>query len=97
VARPLEELHKLREIGPFSAASIPRGLLAEHRLKPGRWARLDLREGTLDFVWDDGSNQSERMVAPATIMVPPETPHHLELQGEIVVSITFLAEHGVGG
>ncbi|GAA0277536.1 hypothetical protein GCM10009127_17930 [Alteraurantiacibacter aestuarii] len=87
-----ENLQALREIGPFNADTIPRGLLAEHRLKPGRWARLCLSEGELDFVWDDGSNTSEHLVAPAVIMVPPERPHHLELMGDISVTITFMAE-----
>lgn len=85
------DLQVLRQIGPFTAATLPRGLLAEHRLKPGRWARLQLSEGALDFVWDDGSDVTEHLVAPAEIMVPPEKPHHLELRGEIIVAIAFLA------
>lgn len=93
----IPDLEFLREIGPFNAATIPRGLLAEHRLKPGRWARLHLSEGTLDFVWDDGTNQAERLVAPATIMVPPERPHHLELMGEISLTIAFLGSPETGG
>lgn len=81
----------VRAIGPFDAATLPRGLLSEHRLKPGRWGRLTLRSGAVKLVWDDGSGDSSELVAPATTVIPPERPHHLEHDGDFELEIAFLA------
>ncbi len=89
-------LQVVREIGPFDAQTLPRGLLAEHRLKPGRWGRLTLRSGCVTLVWDDGAGEREMLTAPAEAMIPPERPHHLEPDGDFALTITFLAEEGGG-
>lgn len=78
-----------RTIGPFDAASLPAGLRAEHRLKPGAWALLSLTEGALRFVWDDATGGAEDLVAPATLVVPEQVPHHVEGDGPFAVTITF--------
>lgn len=84
----------VRRIGPFDRASLPSGLLGEHRLKPDRWGRLFLAKGMVRLVWDDGSGQDEMLVAPAQTLIPPQVPHHLELEGEIELEIAFLAPVG---
>ncbi len=81
----------VREIGPFTAATLPGGLLAEHRLKPGRWGHLTLSAGAVRLVMDDGSGAVEHLIAPATTLVPPEIPHHLEFDGDFRLGIAFLA------
>ena len=44
-------IESYRSIGPFDAASFPKGLRAEHRLKEGAWAIINLTQGSLRFVW----------------------------------------------
>lgn len=39
-----------RHLGPFNEVSIPRGLLAENRLKPDVWAVLAVEAGAIMFV-----------------------------------------------
>jgi len=78
-----------RTVGPFDAASLPPGLLREHRLREGSWGLLRLHEGQLDFVWDDAEGGRFRLEAPAEVIVPPFAPHHLELDGPILVDISF--------
>ncbi len=78
-----------RSIGPFDNQSIPKGLLAEHRLKPDVWARLELDEGTVTFVWDDSAGGLEKLTAPTQLIVPPEVPHHLEADSAFRLSIHF--------
>lgn len=78
-----------RTIGPFDAATLPAGLKAEHRLKPGTWAVLDLTEGSLTFRWDDAAGGQDDLSAPARIAIPPEVPHHLELAGPLLLTVTF--------
>ena len=78
-----------RTVGPFGAQSLPAGLRAEHRLKEGTWGLLDLAEGALRFVWDDEEGGAEELVAPASLVVPPEVLHHVEGEGPFAVTIAF--------
>lgn len=78
-----------RTVGPFDAQTLPAGLRAEHRLKAGTWGRLQLARGALDFVWDDGSGRRDRLDAPATQVIPPQVPHHLEGEGPFELTIAF--------
>jgi tellurite resistance-related uncharacterized protein len=78
-----------RTIGPFDAATLPAGLRAEHRLKPGAWGLLELTEGSLRFVWDDEQGGSDELVAPVRLVVPPQVPHHVEGEGPFALTIAF--------
>ena len=78
-----------RTIGPFDARSLPKGLRAEHRLKDGTWGLLELSEGLLRFVWDDEASGADELSAPATFIVPPQVPHHVEGEGPFALTITF--------
>jgi tellurite resistance-related uncharacterized protein len=78
-----------RTIGPFDAVSLPAGLRAEHRLKPGAWAVLRLLEGELRMVWDDAQGGHDQLAAPAELVIPPQVPHHVEGQGPFALTIAF--------
>ncbi len=92
MSAPVLEAYRL--IGPFDADSLPRGLLAEHRLKPGIWGRLTMLVGAIDFNWDDEGAASEPITLKAgdVLMVPPQRPHHLKLRGSFELQIEFLRE-----
>lgn len=94
MARPFvvpASLIPYRRIGPFDRASLPVGLLAEHRLKAGTWARLTVQAGTTLFLWDDGREEPSRLIASGqTVTIPPTVPHHLEFTGDFSLSLTFL-------
>ena len=79
-----------RKIGPFDAATLPAGLLAEHRLKEAVWANVAIVEGSVDFVWDDG-RQDDRVTLTKgdNQLVTPTTPHHLEVGGPFQLTIEF--------
>jgi tellurite resistance-related uncharacterized protein len=78
-----------RTIGPFDARSLPQGLRKEHRLKEGAWGLLVLSAGSLRFVWDDAAGGIEKIAAPASLVVPPQVPHHVEGDGPFELTITF--------
>ena len=89
----VEQLEPYRTIGPFDRASLPAGLLARHALKPAVWASLEVISGAIRFVWDMRPDAaSEVLAAPAKILVPPEEIHHLEIEGEFALTITFMRE-----
>lgn len=78
-----------RSIGPFDAESLPKGLRAEHNLKPGTWAVVELTEGSLRLVWDDEEGGAVDLAAPASLVVPPEVLHHVEREGPFALRIAF--------
>lgn len=81
-----------RTIGPFDEQTLPAGLRAEHRLKPGAWGRITLTEGAIRFVWDDREGGSHGLSAPAELIVPPQVLHHVEADGPFRLTIDFIAE-----
>lgn len=90
-----DEVEVQRSIGPFDAASLPKGLLREHRLKEGTWGRLRIASGQVRFVWDDAGLEGEAVVivAGSAIIIPPTVPHHLELmEGDFSLEVDFLAQ-----
>ncbi len=84
-------LQTYSSIGPFDESSLPKGLLREHRLKPGSWGKLTLRSGAIRFVWDDDGT-AQMLSAGDIFVVPPERPHHLELDGAFELTIDFQRE-----
>ena len=94
----MSPLEPYRQIGPFDADSLPRGLLAEHRLKPGSWGRVTMLSGAIGCVWDDDAACDPITLSAGDVMlVPPQRPHHLELCGPFVLQIEFLRETAVPG
>ncbi len=87
------KLETYRSLGPFDAATLPQGLLREHRLKAGSWARLTVLSGAIDFHWDDGSERApEHLEAEGSLLVPPQVPHHLEIGGPFILTLDFKRE-----
>ncbi len=80
----------VRRIGPFTADTLPRGLLGEHRLKVDRWGQVSVLSGRVRLVWEQADRPAWDLEAPAEVMIPPEVPHHLELLGDVELAIAFL-------
>lgn len=79
-----------RKIGPFDAATLPAGLLTEHRLKEAVWGKVEILDGSVDFVWDDGRQDNRHTLKKGdTQLVTPTTPHHLEVAGPVQLTIEF--------
>ena len=86
-------LETYRSIGPFDSETLPKGLLREHQLKPGSWARLSVHSGSVNFHWDDVSGgKKEHLEAEGSVLVPPQVPHHLEIDGPFLLTIDFKRE-----
>lgn len=78
-----------RSLGPFGPDDLPTGLQRTHRLAENVWALLRLQAGCAVFVWEDGSGEREELTAPAELVVPPQVPHHLEVEGDFRIALTF--------
>ncbi len=85
-----EDVRPYRTIGPFNEATLPAGLRRTHDLAEDTWGLVQLTEGTISFVWEDDGGETLDLSAPAEIVVPPRAAHHVESDGEFLLSITFL-------
>jgi tellurite resistance-related uncharacterized protein len=80
-----------RKIGPFALGTVPKGLLREHRLKPGAWGIVKVIAGSIGFAWDDAAGGQHQLGAGSRMLVPPQVPHHLEPEGAVTLAIEFWA------
>jgi tellurite methyltransferase len=81
-------------LGPFTAATIPPGLLRNHTLKARVWGRIVVLEGELFYVIEREPEVSF-VLAPGTQgIVMPEEPHRIEARGPVRFEIEFLRTGG---
>ena len=79
----------------FTERTIPEALQREHALAPGRWGVLHVLEGSLRFV--DLCDANERVVvAPDQLIIHPQSPHRVSLEGVLRCRIDFFREPNDG-
>lgn len=86
-------LRLARTTAEFTDATTPAGLRRAHRVAPGVWGRLRVLEGTIRFVFEPTSANSDELtsleltshelashelVAGQAIDIPPDTAHRVE-------------------
>lgn len=77
-----------RVTAQFSERTIPAALLADHRLRPGTWGVLRVASGAVCYRADAAA--TGLVLDPDTpAVIPPDTPHHLELIGPVALVIEF--------
>jgi hemoglobin len=69
--------------------SVPAALRGSHHVAPGAWGRLIVRSGELVFVFGDSADTPIRVGAGGHVAIPPERPHHLELDGPTTFAVEF--------
>ena len=75
----------------FTEASVPEALQMEHTLGSGRWAVLQVLEGSVSYV--DLADSIEHLIqAPNRVIIGPEAPHRLILSGPLSCRIDFFCE-----
>ncbi len=68
--------------------SVPAGLLRHHRIAEGVWGRLIVREGSLDFTFED-EDVVVTLTAPARQVIPPDRAHHVTITGPVRFCVEF--------
>ena len=66
----------MRTTKVFTAASVPRGLLAAHQVADGVWGRLVVLEGVVEFVVE-ATGASRAVGAGERQVIEPGMPHHV--------------------
>ena len=82
-----DDCEAYRRLGPFTAATLPPGLLRAHALKQGCWGVLAVETGSIACVWEDAPDGPIRLYAGDSIVIPPERRHHLAVDSEFMLAI----------
>jgi hemoglobin len=96
-ARLPDNCEAYRRLGPFTAVTLPPGLLRAHALKPGCWGLLTIAAGHIGFVWEDEPDRSIRLGAGDNIVIAPERRHHIALDGEFTLEIRLYRQSESAG
>jgi tellurite methyltransferase len=67
-----------RRTPDFDETTIPAALQRSHTTKPGVWAVIHVASGVLRYVIEPEPRHEVRLEGPATAVVVPEVPHHVE-------------------
>lgn len=70
----------------FTEATLPDALRADHRTKAGKWARIVVESGALDY---HVRGRVHRLVPGQPGLVEPEVPHHVTPLGSVRVHVEF--------
>ncbi len=87
----------VRTTDEFTEESIPQALLRAHRVAEGAWGRLVVREGAVEFVFEDDPATRTRLGPGASIVIPPGRFHHVEIIGAVKFVVEFYRPGTVGG
>ena len=85
-------LEYVRTTEVFDQDHHPAGLLREHRVADGVWARLVVHTGALVFVFDDKPGRPRMVAAGEAVVIPGGRPHHVELPGPVTFALEFHRE-----
>ncbi len=79
----------IRTTPTFTEADVPAGLLKAHRVAEGVWGRLAVNTGALTFVFEDAPDTQALVGAGEHLIIPPNRPHHLEIDGAVEFVVEF--------
>ena len=82
-------LAHVRSTQIFDEHSVPRGLLAAHRIAPGVWGRLVVNTGCVRFQFEDEGSEPRAISAGESVVIPPERPHRVLLDRPATFSVEF--------
>ena len=80
----------VRTTATWDEHTVPRGLVAAHRVAPGMWGRLRVARGAVRFVAETDPVTDVVVVAPGQQAIPPDVRHHVELRPGTHLAIDFL-------
>ncbi|MDP6480845.1 MAG: DUF1971 domain-containing protein [Acidimicrobiales bacterium] len=73
----------------FTAGTVPRKLLAAHRTAEGVWGHPVVREGRVDFVFEDDPDHVYNVEPGSPMPIPPGRSHRLSPSDDAVFAVEF--------
>ncbi len=83
-------LEVARTAGPFDQDTLPAALRRNHVVADGRWGCLRVIEGAIGFAMETTPPVEVRLAAGERQPIPPGVPHHLTVDGPVVLAVDFL-------
>ncbi|MGI8751420.1 MAG: DUF3565 domain-containing protein [Acidimicrobiales bacterium] len=79
------------QAGPWDQDSLPAGLQGAHRTPGGRWGRLHIIEGEIDFQFESGITPVSplHLKAGSAQPIPPGVPHRVAPTGPVRLQLEF--------
>ncbi len=65
------------------------GILEKHMAPKGKWGRVVVIEGTLEYVWEDSPEEIFTIDPEHPLVIEPERYHHVVLTGEVEFKVEF--------
>jgi len=86
---PPDGVAEYRRTASFTEATIPAGLLRDHRTAPGVWANIVVEAGSLEYTLDS-PRRSFLLTPERPGVAPPTEPHHVKVVGQVRFHVEFL-------
>jgi len=88
---PPDGVAEYRRTTSFTEATIPTGLLRDHRTAPGVWAHIVVEAGSLEYTLD--CPRRTFLLTPGRHgVVTPQEPHHVTTVGPVRFHVEFLRQ-----
>lgn len=65
------------------------GILEKHMAPKGKWGRVVVIEGTLEYVWEDTPEEMFTIAPEHPLVIEPERYHHVVLTGGVEFKVEF--------
>lgn len=89
-----DDVTAYRHTRSFTEHTIPAGLRAEHSTKRGVWGRIEVSRGRLRYRIPSLSH--DVVLTPGAVgAIPPEVPHSVAPEGEVVFRVVFCRTEGL--
>ena len=72
----------------FTETTTPANFQKHHQTRPGVWGKLVMERGAMQFEWE-GDEAALSLAAGDTVVIPPETPHRVILDGPVRFFVEF--------
>ncbi|MFK5883577.1 MAG: DUF1971 domain-containing protein [Candidatus Izemoplasma sp.] len=80
---------KLGETPWLNRDTVLQGILNKHMAPKGKVGLVIVKEGTLDYVWEDNLDDVITSDKDHPIVIEPERFHHVIITGDVVFKIEF--------
>lgn len=84
-------LRLFRTSPEWTEETIPHGLRHLHRIAPGTWGRIVVRDGTLRFTMNSHPRLVAEVMSHAAQAIPPEIEHEVHPLGHVRFAIEFFS------
>ncbi len=71
------------------------GILEKHMAPRGKWGRVVVIEGTLEYVWEDAPEEIYTIDPEHPFVIEPERYHRVVLKGDVEFKVEFYKVEGV--